>query len=847
MSVESTLNEIRDLLAEAQRSRNAGKTTETVDVNVSAADVEEANEKITALRKEIALLIEDQEELTEGTAEYQEVADELVRVQTKLNEEYERTQNELLKTRQNQLDLNKALEAGKKAFVGLSSRINDVQSLSRELERTGAASRDLSRDAIKLGDQLRLSLGEDAYEDMTQATKALVSGVTDFTMVSKEQQKSLMRDAALFNEVGVSNEQYTKNIQIGMKALGMSSAEAADNMRDMRKTALALQVPVTQLMDDFAATEEKLSQLGDTGVTSFKEMARIQKITGFEMGKLIQMTDKFDTFEGAAEAAGSLNAALGGNFVDSMSLMMEDDPAERFKIIRDAIESSGQSLDTMSRKQKMFMAGQLDLSVADFTKAMSGDLSALEDTSESAADAAGNQIKSLEDSATLIRSQTELAANFALSLEPAYGILADKAMNVTDDVSDKFYDMAQYANKAQIAIAEMTPDILAAGLGAVEGTVNTSDKILGIFSSVEGALMLLLAAPGKLFTAFGKVTEYFGKGGKFRTMMKGAFESGKKGVIGFRDAFKNGFTKVVDFGKKAIGKTRNLMGSLAKGAGNVGRAIASGPGKIAGVLTRLGPLGRGVSRLLGAKVTAIASIGNMIFESGKGVKKALATAGSDATDAFLAGLGGLGKGAAEAIDFLTGGLLDKLSSMTNSLGIGFNEAWEALDFSFLGETLEYGFDQAIESVKGFLGISSPSKVMMDIGMNMLTSLTDPIKGGVGVMIETATSLIEAFLTPWTTIGTLLMEIIQPALDMVPDSIKNLFMGDAAQVAGELQTATVDPNALAPGAGAMQTADPTVAATDGQAQVINISLNLDGKEIDKKVINLLGGIVKEAVL
>ena len=151
-------------------------------------------------------------------------------------------------------------------------------------------------------------------------------------------------------------------------------------------------------------------------------------------------------------------------------------------------------------------------------------------------------------------------------------------------------------------------------------------------------------------------------------------------------------------------------------------------------------------------------------------------------------MGGLGKGAAEAVDFLTGGLLDKLSSMTNSLGIGFMEAGEKLDFAFLGETLEYGFDQAIQSVKGFLGISSPSKVMMDIGMNMLTSLTDPIKGGVGVMIETATSLIEAFLTPWTTIGTLLMEIIQPALDMVPDSIKNLFMGDTAQVAGELQTA-----------------------------------------------------------
>ena len=230
----------------------------------------------------------------------------------------------------------------------------------------------------------------------------------------------------------------------------------------------------------------------------------------------------------------------------------------------------------------------------------------------------------------------------------------------------------------------------------------------------------------------------------------------------------------------------------------------------------------------------------MIFESGKGIKKALGTAGSDATDAFLAGIGGLGKGAAEAIDFLTGGLLDKLSSMTNSLGMGFNEAWEELDFAFLGETLEFAFDEAIEGIKGFLGISSPSKVMMDIGSNMITSIVDTIVTGGTGLAEAATSLIKAFLAPWTTIGSLLMEIIQPALDMVPDSIKNLFMGDTAQVAGDLQTAAVTSPAAA--AATPGTAEATAGAD--RPQVINISLNLDGKEIDKKVVNLLGGVVKE---
>ena len=106
-----------------------------------------------------------------------------------------------------------------------------------------------------------------------------------------------MTDAALFNEVGVSNEQYARNLQVSMKAQGLSAEESAKQMRDMRKTALALQVPVTDLMDDFAGAEEKLAELGANGGEAFKNLARLQKNTGIEMGKIIAMTNKFDTFE----------------------------------------------------------------------------------------------------------------------------------------------------------------------------------------------------------------------------------------------------------------------------------------------------------------------------------------------------------------------------------------------------------------------------------------------------------------------------------------------------------------------------------------------------------------------
>ena len=87
------------------------------------------------------------------------------------------------------------------------------------------------------------------------------------------------------------------------------------------------------------------------------------------------ITNQFDTFDGAATQACKLNAALGGNFVNAMDLMMATDPVERFEMIRDSILDAGLSFENMSYYQRLFYTESLGLNdVNELSLLLSGNM-----------------------------------------------------------------------------------------------------------------------------------------------------------------------------------------------------------------------------------------------------------------------------------------------------------------------------------------------------------------------------------------------------------------------------------------------------------------------------------------
>ena len=210
--------------------------------------------------------------------------------------------------------------------------------------------------------------------DAGEAQAALIKGVSDFTLVSERQRNAIVKQVAILNELGVSAQTSAAIIQNSIKILGTNVDETDNVLRRLTANAKELGFEQEEYMAAFATVGKDLAKLGSEGEMAFKKLAQASRITGMEISRIVTLTSAFDTFEGAAGQAGKLNAALGGNFVNAMDLMMATDPAERFGMIRDSILDTGLAFDDMSYYQRLFYVDALGLSdVGELAQVLSGD------------------------------------------------------------------------------------------------------------------------------------------------------------------------------------------------------------------------------------------------------------------------------------------------------------------------------------------------------------------------------------------------------------------------------------------------------------------------------------------
>lgn len=159
--------------------------------------------------------------------------------------------------------------------------------------------------------------------------------------------------------------------------LGAENLKGFMNRATVLGTDLQEQLRVTanyslQLGKTFGISQKILSK--DVGsmmkdVKNFGSLTQKQMVVssiytrklGLETKDLLNLIDKFDNFEDAANSAAMLSQAFGAN-VDAFKLMNEQDPAKRLDELRKSMQAAGKSTENMTRQELKLLAQTSGLS-----------------------------------------------------------------------------------------------------------------------------------------------------------------------------------------------------------------------------------------------------------------------------------------------------------------------------------------------------------------------------------------------------------------------------------------------------------------------------------------------------
>lgn len=374
---------------------------------------------------------------------------------------------------------------------------------------------------------------------VTDAAKQFSDFKTEFAGfedMSKAQQSTLAETSAQLNKLGVETANVVKTQELLVKGFGMTVTESTNLQKSLYGTAQAMGLPPKQVAADFAKAAPQLAAQGKNMTKVFLDLQNNAKNTGIEFNRLLAITSKFDTFEGAADSAGQLNAILGGDYLNSIQLLNADE-GERVRIMQDALQASGKSYDAMSKQERMAAAQALGLSdVTELQKMMNNETTKGTVEAMRAEEAQKKMNEAIEEAQELGDMWKNLLAKLAINLRPVIELLKSATAGLLS-----FFDAI---GKGWDKFKEF--------IGKFELLGKMWDGIKAFFSGVNNALG---GWPGKILAVVGTIA-----------LLYGAWKLVKWGI-----------TSLIKGVAKTFAESLNtISGPVADSAKKIGKGIGEG-------------------------------------------------------------------------------------------------------------------------------------------------------------------------------------------------------------------------------------------------------------------------------
>lgn len=452
---------------------------------------------------------------------------------------------------------------------------------------------------------LRMSITAD---QASEAISQLHNQMDGFSEMSEEAQVSLASNVAMMDQMGVSSSVMAGFMQDTNKVLNMSNQEA----QNLSRRFMAVQSsgkPLAEIFQDYNTALPQLAQHGEQTNEVFLGLVAASDKLGLSMDKLIGIASQFNTFEGAADAAGKLNAVLGGDYLNSVELLAATEE-ERIGMLIRSMELSGKQWQSMGRFEKMAVANAAGIDdMATAQKMFNQSYSEYQSSVNEAQTTMGLSNEQMEEAA-------EKSASFQDKLQSIAQIFAARLLPALETLDEWLITPLISANDA---LRKLTGNAFGFGeaLLIVVGVVMLAKTWITILTGVQAGLATM-----NMLSALTSNTDADAKNRQSKSMNR--VSSSAKG---FGKAMLGAAAAVLAMGA-GIGLAAWGLGSLAKNMENLSQEQLDTFITALGVLV-IGLLGFAAVLLLTAKGAAIAAVpllavGGALFLMGAAIAVAAA-------------------------------------------------------------------------------------------------------------------------------------------------------------------------------------------------------------------------------
>lgn len=312
-------------------------------------------------------------------------------------------------------------EKGQEALVGWVVMFHELDSVSSNLQKALPNGKQFA----SMIDSIATS-NSDAYLSFQDVGDSIESLGTNFNNYQKEigtkGAEQITTLTATMQKLGVSTEDTAENFTFAMKAMGMSVDEFSNFELRLNNLSKQTGKSLGKLNQEFKTNQERLSQFSKNKAEKvFRDMSVAASKLGTDMSKLLQITEGFQTFEGAAEAAGSLNSILGGNMINTIDLMNAawDDPIESFKLIKNAVDKTGKSFKDLTPAMKKTIAEAAHMDVLTMSSLMDQDMSTAINQIKNEADSLKDMQDAAKKATPVLEKLQMILYKFLVLLSPA--------------------------------------------------------------------------------------------------------------------------------------------------------------------------------------------------------------------------------------------------------------------------------------------------------------------------------------------------------------------------------------------------------------------------------------------